>query len=134
MSMKNNKEILQKIVEHATTYLETLIQGYGIENVNFLIMPYPEETFPQEIIELISTCKDLYFEKKPFCICSAKDDALEEFIQTMREFMVNDENYEQIKAFEKFADYMRKGEAHFLGDIDLNKIKDINKGEIEGYQ
>lgn len=134
MSMKNNKEILQKIVENATTYLETLIQGYGIENVNFLVMPYPEETFPQEIIELILTCKDLYFEKKPFCICSAKDDALEEFIQTMREFMVKDENYEQIKAFERFADYMRKGEAHFLGDIDLNKIKDINKGEIDGYQ
>lgn len=132
--MKDNKEILQKIVENATTYLETLIQGYGIENVNFLVMPYPEETFPQEVIELILACKDLYFEKKPFCICSAKDDALEEFIQTMREFMVKDENYEQIKAFERFADYMRKGEAHFLGDIDLNKIKDINKGEIEGYQ
>lgn len=133
MSMKD-KEILQKIVENATTYLETLLKGYGVENVNFLIMPYPEEIFPQEIIELMSTCKDLYFEKKPFCICSAKDDALEEFIQTMREFMVKDENYEQIKAFEKFAEYMRKGEAHFLGDIDLNKIKDINKGEIEGYQ
>lgn len=129
-----NKEILQEIIGNVTTYLETLIQGYGIENVNFFIMPYPEGIFSQEVIELISTCKDLYFEKKPFCICSAKDDALEEFIQTMREFMVKDENYEQIKAFEKFAEYMRKGEAHFLGDIDLNKIKDINKGEIEGYQ
>lgn len=104
----------------------------GLDNdISALTIAFQKGVLPTEVLLLFKDICRLFIEGNNFFIVSSQTELLDQVLKGIRKYIVNDEQYEYVRAFDHFSNLCRANKGHFLADINLENIANINTGELK---